>query len=398
MKKLQRISGIFGSVILLAGLFLQVLPQGAASAENLTNRSLTLEAGATDGGSKPGGTVKHLFNFTTDFSNLSENVGSITFQYCTTGEPVSGGIDCNRPAGLDVSAATLSNDGGGVTGFTTLAVSSVDDQSDGVDNFITISKASTSNITTATALTKEFSSIVNPSTANQTFYVRIAVYPNTAATGSPTDTGTVAASTANPIVLTGTMPESLVFCTGQAISETSNVPDCSTATSGNIGFNALFSSTSTAWATSQMAASTNAGTGYAITVNGTTLTSGSNTITAISTVGGALSTPGTSQFGMNVVADTDANAATPAISPASANVTTPTGNSFYHAQAVAPYDTGGNGTAAKYAYVTGDTVANSNSQASDPQVFTATYLVNVPGHQPAGTYSTTLTYICTATF
>ena len=398
MKKIRQISNLLGSALLLLGLVLQVLPQGLANAENLTSRSLTLEAGVTDGGSKPGGTVKHLFNFTTDFSNLSENVGSITFQYCTTGEPVSGGIGCVRPTGLDVSAATLSNDGGGVTGFTTLATSSVDDQADSVDNFITISKASTSSITTATALTKEFSSIVNPSGTNETFYVRIAVYPNTTATGSPTDTGTVAASTADPIVLTGTMPESLVFCTGQAITETNNVPDCSSATAGNIFFNQLFSSTTTSWATSQMAASTNAGAGYAITVNGSTLTSGGNSITAIATAGGALSTPGTSQFGMNVVADTDANAATPAISPSSANVTTPTGNSFYHAQAVAPYATGGAAGAAKYAYVTGDTIANSNSQASDPQVFTATYLVNVPGHQPAGTYSTTLTYICTATF
>lgn len=79
---------------------------------------------------------------------------------------------------------------------------------------------------------------------------------------------TVAASTAEPIILDGTMPESLVFCTGETIGLTSSVPDCGTATDGAISFNQLFSPIPTATATSQMAASTNAGSGYAITVNG----------------------------------------------------------------------------------------------------------------------------------
>lgn len=406
MKKLQSISAFLGIAILVVGVVAGVLPAHKTYAAGLTSRSLTLEAGSVLGGSAPSDgnpahTVKHLFNFTTDFANLAEDVGSVTFQYCTTGEPVTGGIGCYAPDGLDVSTAALSTDGGDVTGFTGLTTSANEDAADpnnGNINTITITAASAVHITTASALTKEFSGIVNPSTANQTFYVRISVFSSTDASGTATDTGTVAASTANPIVLTGTMPESLVFCSGQSISETNNVPDCATATPGNIGFNQLFSSTTTAWATSQMAASTNAGTGYAITVNGTTLSSGSDTITAINTAGGDLSTPGTSQFGMNVAADDEANAATPAITPASAAVTSPTGNSFYHAEAVAPYATGGDATTAKYAYVSGDTVADSTSQASDPQVFTATYMVNVPGHQPAGTYATTLTYICTATF
>lgn len=32
------------------------------------------------------------------------------------------------------------------------------------------------------------------------------------------------------------------------------------------------------------------------------------------------------------------------------------------------------------------------------QIFTVSYIVNVPGSQPAGNYTTTLTYICTPTF
>ena len=57
-----------------------------------------------------------------------------------------------------------------------------------------------------------------------------------------------------------------------------------------------------------------------------------------------------------------------------------------------------------FKFVTGDIVADSNFDAtgdpnpSDSQIYTVSYIANVPGSQPAGTYTTTLTYICTATF
>ena len=94
------------------------------------------------------------------------------------------------------------------------------------------------------------------------------------------------------------MPESLVFCTGATISTTGGVPDCTTATAGSVNFNQLFSPTDTATATSQMVASTNAGAGYAITVNGSTLMSGTNQINGIVTA--AMGIRGTSQFGLNL--------------------------------------------------------------------------------------------------
>lgn len=420
--RLKSIASGLGAMTLVTGLVMQVaFPAGIASAAQpiVSQRSLTLEAGASCGGSAPSGatypgcagTVKHLFNFSLDGNGSAtpDDIGSISFQYCTTGEPVTGGIGCFAPQGIDVSGATLSNDGGSLSGFTSLTTSANEDSNDPngntVVNTITIGLPTKATLATTTALTKEFSGIINPSTTNQTFYVRIYAYSTlTPGTLSPldpnlSDYGTVAASTANPIILNGTMPESLLFCTGQTITETNNVPDCSSATSGNISFNALFSPTSTAWATSQMAASTNAGSGYSITVNGTTLKSGlTNSIAAINTAGGDISRPGTAQFGMNIAQDDAPNAAIPAPLPASAGITTPTGNSFYHAEALAPYNTGGDATTAKYYYASGDSVADSTAQASDPQVFTATYMVNVPGHQPAGGYTTTLTYICTATF
>jgi len=245
-------------------------------------------------------------------------------------------------------------------------------------------------VNAGTAVSYQLLSVTNPTTTNQTFYVRLSTFASTNATGGATDTGTVAASTATQIDLDGTMPESLVFCTGGTVGTTAGVPDCSTATSGSVSFNQLFSPTDTATATSQMAASTNAGSGYNITVNGATLTSGSNTITAMgsSTTG----VRGISQFGLNLKANTTATS-----NPAVGTEVAPAANATnYRGQAITGYNTADN-----FKFTTGDSVANSangGAGGSDAQIFTASYIVNVPGSQPAGTYTTTLTYICTPTF
>jgi hypothetical protein len=152
-----------------------------------------------------------------------------------------------------------------------------------------------------------------------------------------------------------------------------------------------------------MAASTNAGAGYAITVNGPTLMSGSNAITAMASTDH--SKKGTGQFGMNVVLNDGTNSAGTGGFPGpnmttmptgyapSANVAPVTDNINYNATAGAGYNTNG-----LFTFNNNATVANSNNIASNAQIYTASYITNVPGNQPAGSYSTTLTYICTATF
>jgi hypothetical protein len=247
-------------------------------------------------------------------------------------------------------------------------------------------------ISPTTAVTYQLLTVTNPSADNTTFYVRITDYASTDTTGAVIDSGTVAASTAEPIVLTGTMPESLVFCTGATIGTTAGVPDCATATSGSVSFDRLFSPIDTATATSQMAASTNAGSGYIITVNGVTLTSGSNTITAMTTAGGTTGVRGTSQFGLNLKANTVATS-TPAVG---VEVAPAANGTNYRGEAVANYS-----HVDKFEFVNNDTVAdsaNGGAGCTDAQIFEASYVVNVPGSQPAGTYTTTLTYICTPTF
>jgi len=356
---------IFG-IILGSALLLR-----SAYAAQITLRSLTLQAGTGTGGSQPGAVVNHLFAFTIP---STASVGSIQFLYCT----LAAGT-CTTPTGLVSTSATMGTQSG-ATGFTLV------NTTNGAP-YITRTAA---GITGGTAVTYQLLSVTNPSTTNQTFYVRLSTYASTNATGSPIDTGTVAASTATQIALTGTMPESLVFCTGATVGTTSGVPDCSTATPGSVTFNQLFSPTDTATATSQMAASTNAGSGYIITVNGATLTSGANTVVAM----GAATTGvrGTSQFGLNLKANTTATS-TPAVG---AEVAPAANGTNYKGQA----DTGYN-TVDNFKFTSTDTVAdsfNGGPGGSDAQIFTVSYIVNVPGSQPAGTYTTTLTYICTPTY
>lgn len=440
------LSGL-GALVLVAGLVAQaVLPQmaHAAPAVQITNRSLLLEPGSTCGGSEPSGAgycngsgtagdVNHKFTFT--LNDTTDTLGSIAFQYCTTAAQVTGGVGCVAPIGIDTSAVTLGTTAG-LTGWNApTAEAGWDDAGDTVNNGVLLVRTTPAAIGAVTNVTIELDNIKNPSTVNQTFFVRIWTLTGTTVTYTPStsapliaadtnDEGTVAASTANPIVLTGTMPESLVFCTGATIniSTVTTLPDCTTATSGNVSFNQLFSPNSTSWATSQMAASTNAGQGYQITVQGATMTSGSNTIAAIGATA-SKSIPGTAQFGLNLIDDLNPTAPTvtdPTIGTGSANpIVYYNGDNAGTGGAINPASNGtsfyalpatgfnGAGDANNYpTYSFNDTAANivaasnygGTLEPTNSQRYTSTYIVNVPGNQPAGSYTTTLTYICTATY
>lgn len=398
-RKLTRFVSSLGTLVLVAGLTAQaLLPHSAlaAPAQQITNRKLTLEPGATDGGSKPSGNVNHLFSFT--LHDITDNLGSIVFQYCTTAAAVSGGTGCVAPTGIDTSGVT-SGAQNGATGFTMTAAQGsqgYDDAADNVYNTVILSRSPAAlGGGSPVDVSYELDGIINPSTINQTFYVRIWTFststPGTLDSASSNDAGTVAAATVNPIVLNGTMPESLVFCTGSTVGKAGGVPDCTNTGDGNISFNQLFDPTSTAHATSQMAASTNAGSGYAITVNGATLTSGSNTIDAMGSTAAA-STVGISQFGLNLVKNAAFCGATCDLG---ADIDATSNGTNLNGEALTNFN-----TPASFAFTAGsaNTVADSTSKATDSQIYTVSYIVNVPGSQPAGTYVTTLTYICTPTF
>lgn len=171
-----------------------------------------------------------------------------------------------------------------------------------------------------------------------------------------------------------------------------------------------------------MAASTNAGQGYQITLAGQTMKSGTNSIAAIGATA-TKSIPGTAQFGLNLIDDLNPTApivTDPTIGTGSANPITywngdaagtggainpaSNGTSFY-----ALPNTGFNGAGNPNNYPTysfSDTAVNTVAESNyggtlsptNSQRYTSTYIVNVPGNQPAGSYTTTLTYICTATY
>lgn len=374
--KAARVRGLLLITLLLTATVISLLNSKAALADQITVRSLTLlpSTDGKTGGSTPSGTAayvtgsnpNHEFKFTVPTTG---NVGSIKFEYCTAAVQVA----CTAPTNMDASGVTYGTESG-ITGFSIRGASTT-------ANEVVITRTAAS-VTGGTAADIILRNIKNPSTVG-TFFVRISTYASTDATGNATDTGSVAASTANAIPLQGFMPESLVFCAGTTVNS-----DCSTVTTGTITFGTLFSPSASSYATSQMAASTNAGAGYNITVAGNTLKSGStNNIPSIAAA--KAPSTGTSEFGMNLVQNSGV--------AGSANITAASNGTTLTGQALGGYNTTG-----QYKFVSGDSVANSASGGSaaptNGQVYTVTYMVDVSGIQPAGTYTTTLTYVCTATF
>lgn len=373
--KVSRVRGLLLITLLLTATVASLLTSMSASAEQINVRSLTLlpSTDGKTGGSTPSGTAAYTVgsnpNYKFQFTlPTAGTLGSVKFEFCTTAVQTS---CATGPTNLDAAGVVYGTESG-ITGFSISGTPTA--------NVVIIGRTPAA-ISANTVANITLNNIVNPSTVG-TFFVRISTYASNNGTGSPVDTGSVAAATANAIPLQGFMPESLIFCTGVTV----NV-DCSTVTAGTITFTSLFSPSATSYATSQMAASTNAGGGYNITVTGATLKSGTtNTIPAIASR--KAPSTNTSEFGMNLVSNAGVGA--------SANIS-PANDATHTGQALTGYSTTG-----EYKFVSGDSVANSAqggpAAPTNGQIYTVTYMVDVSGIQPAGTYTTTLTYVCTATF
>ncbi len=334
--------------LVVMGLMLCV-STGSVQAAGLSSRSDTMST------SQASVTATHVFAFTTA---TTANIGSIGLTFCTTANG-----SCTMPLGLVTTSATLTGQTG-ISGFT------LNNATNGAP-FILNNGAP--QVTLNTAVTATLTGVTNPSAVNTTFFVRITTYTGTDGATGPVDTGNVAVSTAQPIQLTGVTPEILVFCVGITITS-----DCTTVSGNSIDFGD-FDPLSTKSGTSVMQASTNAGGGYNVTVNGTTLQSGANSIGALAAQ--TASATGAPQFGLNLRANT-----TPAVGadPSTGSGAIGTYSAHY-------------GTANQYRFVTGDAVATS-AGPSNANTFTSSYIVNIPSLQAAGTYTSTMTYICTANF
>jgi hypothetical protein len=102
---------------------------------------------------------------------------------------------------------------------------------------------------------------------------------------------------------------------------------------------------------------------------------------------------GTEQFGMNLVADTTPTSL-PTDSPASANVVQTT---TYCCTISYGAPTANYATANKYAYNNGDTIAQS-TQSTSSTIYTISYIFNIAGTTPGGTYVFNQNLVVTGTY
>lgn len=303
---------------------------------------------------EPGVTTKYAVSFT---YNTQATVGSVDMLFCYDPIPTD---PCVAPAGLDVSQAALA-DQTGETGFSLTQRSA---------NHLVISRTPSAVGNTPSVYT--FDNIVNP-TVHKAFSIRLSDYASTDASGALIDLGSVITNVNESLTISTQVPPMLMFCVAHMVSE-----DCSSQTGGNFTDMGDLSPSQTLTATSQMAAGTNASSGYVITVNGTTMQAGTSVISALAAP--TVSAPGNSQFGLNLRANT-----TPAIGG------DPDG-SFTNAMPTANYD-----NPDEFMFHDGDVVASAPN-VSLIRRFTVSYIVNVRPDLRAGVYTTTLTYICSGRF
>ena len=299
--------------------------------------------------------TNYVFSFTLATAGT---LGSIVLELCTN-DPFPE-TPCTAPAGLDMTGALLASQSG-VVGF------SIDPSS--TANKLVLSRVPAATVVVPASYT--FTDITNPSVIG-TLYGRFVTYATNDASGPATDKAGIAWTTNNQFTLNTEVPQFLQFCVGVTISAF----DCSTAAGSSIDFGNL-SSGAVAAATSQFVSVGNAGFGFNVGAYGLTMTSGTNTIPSLAAP--TFSGPGNSQFGFNLRANSQPGIGSNPIGPGAASTT-------------ANYD-----IPDRFLFNSGDTIVVS-SGSSDYRKFTVSYITNVNTSQPAGRYTTTITYVCLANF
>jgi hypothetical protein len=316
----------------------------------LTNRSIAISS------TLPSATANYSVGFDI---GANETLGSIMVQFCSNTPIIY--ISCTAPAGFNASSAVL----GSQTGISGLVIDSA------LSNQYTLVLSRSPSLATAGPVTLDFTNIINPSTVG-TFFGRIATYATSNASGSATDIGGIAMAITNSYTVSATVPPYLLLCVGVVIPNL----NCAQAQGNLINFGNL-TPYSTAAAQSQMVIATNAFNGYSIEVSGNTMTSGNNILPPLNS--GQTSLPGTSQFGINLVAN---NRPAVGLNPLGAG----TG-----------YVTNAYAQPNIYKFSSGDIIAESN-QVSSYKEYTISYILNIAKNQPPGVYTTTISYIGMAYF
>ena len=334
--------------LILVSILLYALA-GQTHAANLLDRSLTLS------NSNASSSASYTVGFTIPSNSP---VGSIRFLFCSN-TPLE--IDtCDAPNGFDVSAATI----GAQSGFGIMTIRTQDANSIVVGNDPTA-------VVPPKPVSFTFDNVTSPNDIGS-YYLRLSTYSSNNGTGGRIDFGGLAFAINNNVQITSEVPPFLAFCSGVTISGFT----CAGASGDSVNLGILSSSRSSS-GQSQLLGATNAGDGYNVQVNGTTLTSVNNVIQALASPD--ISRPGTPQFGLNLRLNSD-----PAVGAE------PTG-------AGSGSGVGNYALADRFTFNSGDLVA-ATSGSDDFRKYTVTYLANVPTGQHIGVYTSTLTYVCTGNF
>lgn len=334
-------------ILLLLALFVFIAPVSAAM--RFQERSLYMQS------TVPGATTKYI----TSWRFMSpQPVGSVEMLFCIDPIPYH---DCVTPPGLDVSGAVLSAQTG-ETGFSILSQTT---------NRIVLTRLPSMISGGASAYT--FDNVVNPTDVSQSFSIRLKSLSTTDGTGAQIDFGSIKGQVTDSVLIETQVPPMLIFCLAQTVAD--NCESTNEVFYTNMG---QLDEESTLVAQSQMAVGTNATGGFVITANGIPPSAGVNYIQPIESATGSV--PGTNQFGINLVANTE---------PAVGN--DPQGT-WANAIPAPDYSVPN-----QYKFVSGDAVAYSPN-VSLMKKFTVSYIMNAGNNLRAGVYSTTITYIASGRF
>jgi hypothetical protein len=370
MEKVKRLSTrlqlhrlvLLQTAVLIIASFM-VFTAEATVVHRFNDRSLFIANGT------PGATTSYKVSLTYNNQGYTDTVGSIEFLFCldpipsepiTTQNPVDH-HPCVPPAGLDVSNAVLSDQTGEV-GFSILSKTA---------NRIVLTRTPATVNETPSSYT--FTGIVNPTETANSYAIRLSDYPSDDASGPLINLGSVLSQINEGVLLETQVPPQLIFCVAAAVAQ-----NCTQQTGGWYTDMGTLDGEHTLKAVSQMAAGTNATGGYVITVNGPTLSAGTNVIKALPIP--TASAAGTNQFGINLVQNSD-----PALGA------DPDGP-FANATVASGYDTPN-----VFKYGDGDVVASAPN-VSLIRRFTVSYILNSSDTLRPGVYTTTLTYICSGRF
>lgn len=218
-------------------------------------------------------------------------------------------------------------------------------------------------------------------------YVRVLIGTNATyeATGDQqmTNPGSTGSKSINISTASDTGQLAVAIVTNDQLSVTANVdPSLTFSISDNAVSLGTLSSTSVTPDAEIFEVSTNADTGYNVTITGNTLTHGNGT-DVINEIGNtpATSTTNTEQFGINLVDNSSPNiGANPSGGSGSAASGFGTTNNFKY-----------------YAAGNPQTIASA-SGPSATTTFTISFIANIAAQTEAGTYTTTLTLIATGNF